>query len=765
MDSVAQVGRDDLLMEARGVRASGDRQAPLQAFESASILDPSDVGTRLEMASELRALNRTTEAEAIYRAILNGNDKQLSAIIGLAQIKSLQSDCNASLELFQHAGSLAPDHFGVRLEIGRLLRELGRLDEAEAVLGHLLEQKPQDVNAYVQLALLKRQQGDRQSSLDLFQTAATFDPERIGIQLEIANGLRELNRLEEAKAILDRVVERDPKNFGALVGLGHISRRQGDRLTSLSHFEQAAKFNPKHTGLLLEIANDQRELGHLTESERSLETIVNLDPGHGHAHGQLGLLYRLQGQHQKALTAFEKAANCSPQNVWFQIELASCNRQLGHIVAAEAALTRIVDEHADNSQASIALASLLLEAYRLEEAKHVLERALGCKESAAILLTLGHLYRREDARSEALRYFERAHEIEPDNRAALLEIIEEHRLRGDFARACQLTDDLIARDPSLPALLQRGRILRDEGKHDLALLAFEDAARRFSNAWQARLEMAIEYRRFGRPSKAGDILIPLLEENPHSAGVLDQMIEHLRIAERFEEALQLCRKTIALRPHQHWPYIRAAQISARLGEMDLAWAFLDDAARLAGLHPEITAARIELNRLIRRFDRAEAIFTGLPADTKKLFPVLVQGVQTAILLGDADLAIERLASAQPQTALAHSAVAHLKGKILEIDWKHAEAIKHYQAALEFSQSNAGAHWDLAKCHLLLFQPAVARNHLRQFVDLNTSARLLDGSSLNVSQNHIGQLIDEFLLDAERLSRLQELTEPGFVQAV
>src|SRR6185437_843377 len=192
MDSVAPVGRDDLLKQAHASRAMGDREAALQAFESASILDPGAVGPRLEMASELKALNRTSEAEAIYRGILNGNGKQLSAIIGLGQIKSLQSDRDASLELFRQAEMLAPDHFGVKLEIGRLLRELGRFDEAELALGDLLEKKPQDVNAYVQLALLKRQQRDRQSSLDLFQTAATLDPERIGIQLEIANGLREL---------------------------------------------------------------------------------------------------------------------------------------------------------------------------------------------------------------------------------------------------------------------------------------------------------------------------------------------------------------------------------------------------------------------------------------------------------------------------------------------------------------------------------------------------------------------------------------------
>ncbi len=758
MDHVPPLGKDALLKQARAARASGDRQAALKALHSASILDPADVGPRLEMASELRALNRAAEAEAIYQTILTGNDKQLSAIIGLGQIKSIQSDRNASLVLFHQAERLAPDHLGVKLEIGRLLRELGRFDEAEIALRKLLDKNAREVNAYVQLALLKRQQRDLQVSLDLFQTAATLDPERVGIQLEIASSLRQLDSFEEARVVLERVLARDPDNFGANVGLGHLSRKRGDRLASLSHFQRAAKVNPKHIGVLLEIANDQRELGRLTESKRALEAVIDFEPGHGNAHGQLGFLYRLKGEHQKALAAFEQAARCTPSNVLFQIETANCNRQLGRMAAAEATLAKIVGEHAENSHASIALASLLTDGYRLGEAQRVLERALHTRESAAVLLTLGRLFRRLDARSEAMRYFERAHQAEPGNRAAMLEVIEEHRLRGDFAEASQLTDDLIARETSLPAMLQRGRILRDQGKHDLALMEFEEAARRFSNSWQARLEMAIEYRRLAQPSKAGDILTELIAENPNSPSVLDQLIAYLRTADRFEEALDFSRKSITLRPNHHWPYIRAAHISARLGEMDDAWAFLDDAARLAGPHPEITAARIELNRLIRRFDQAEAIFKGLPADAIRSFPVLVQGVQTAILLGDVDLATERLAGAQPQTALAHSAVVHLRGKILEIGWEHAEAIKQYQVALDLSRDNASVHWDLAKCQLLTFQPELARDHLRQFVELNRGTRLLNGSSLNVSQNHIGQLIDEFKLDEELLFRLRRRTD-------
>ena len=465
----------------------------------------------------------------------------------------------------------------------------------------------------------------------------------------------------------------------------------------------------------------------------------------------------MQGEHQNALAAFEQAARCTPSNIWFRIELANCHRQLGNMAAAEAALADIVKQHPDDVHAVTALASLLMESYRLAEAKGVLERALGCKESAAVLLALGHLFRRLDLRTEALACFERACAAEPGHRAAMLEVIEEHRLRGDLAKAGRLVDDLIAHEPSLPGLLQRGRILRDQGRHDRALSAFEEAAGRFSNAWQARLEMAIELRRLGRHGKAGEMLAELLAENPGSPGVVDQMIEHLRIAERFEEALELCRRTIALRPHQHWPYIRAAHLAARSGDMELASTWLDDAARAAGPHPEIAAARIELKRLDRRFAQAEAIFAALPAELSECFAVLVQGVQTAILLGDAALAGARLARARPQTALARSAVAHLEGKILEIGWRHADAIAQYRIALDCSPNNASAHWDLAKCQLLRFEPAAGRKHLKKFLELGAGGRKGENVARNLSQNHIGQLLDEFELHGETLPILRPAT--------
>src|SRR6202000_1207596 len=116
--------------------------------------------------------------------------------------------------------------------------------------------------------------------------------------------------------------------------------------------------------------------------------------------------------------------------------------------------------------------------------------------------------------------------------------------------------------------------------------------------------------------------------------------------------------------------------------------------------------RIELERSLRKFDRAEKIYRELPREQAEHFSVLFQGVHSALGIGDVDLATERLSAFKPQTVASISAVSFLKGKIFETAWNYTEAAEHYKAALDNNAGNASAHWDFAKCQLLLLQPDI-----------------------------------------------------------
>src|SRR5437660_1717114 len=115
---------ESFLKAARTARSVGDRKAALTSFEAAAALDPNNTQLKLDIATELRALDRAADAERIYQTIRQSDPRNLAATIGLAQIRSQQKALEPSLELFREAHQLNPQHLGVRLEIGRLLREL-----------------------------------------------------------------------------------------------------------------------------------------------------------------------------------------------------------------------------------------------------------------------------------------------------------------------------------------------------------------------------------------------------------------------------------------------------------------------------------------------------------------------------------------------------------------------------------------------------------------------------------------------------------------
>ena len=284
----------------------------------------------------------------------------LDAILGLAHIARKRGDSDSSLAYFGRAAALNPRQIGPRLQYAQDLRELGRFDEAETAFNDIMRIAPDNVDALVGLAHVKRRVRDHATSLTYFRRAAALDPSRSNVQMQIATDLRELGQLDEAEAALLKVLERESEHPEARVGLAQIKRRRGDRHGSLSELRLAAKLNPMHIGVRLEIANDLRELGFVADAHYSIKSAISLNPDHANSHAQLGQLHRARGRYQEARDCYSRALSLDPQSVSFRIEQANCDRELGRSKEAEAQLLELVATHPDNTQAIISFVTLLI---------------------------------------------------------------------------------------------------------------------------------------------------------------------------------------------------------------------------------------------------------------------------------------------------------------------------------------------------------------------------------------------------------------------
>jgi len=738
-------------------RRRGDRAAALAAFEAAAAANPSHVGLKADVASELRELGRLDEAEAQVRQALALQPQHTASLVQLGHIARRRGDHAAALVAFEAGATADPAHAGLKAEMASELRELGRLDEAEGELRKALSIQPQHAASLAQLGHIARRRGDHAAALVAFQSAATADPAHVGLKAEVASALRQLGRLDEAEAVLRQALALQPQNAASLAQLGYIARQRGDRLAALAAFEAATAANPTHVGLKAAAAAELRELGRLDEADAVLRQALALDPQHLPSLLGVGHVARQRGDRTAALVAFQSAAAMNVSDAGQALEIANSLRDLGEIATAELSLQRILAGDADNPAALIGLGSIRLEQFRLDEAEQMFRRAAeAAPGEPAALLRLGLLARRRGDHEKALAHFSAARDANPSHAGAAFETAAALRELGRVAEARDILDGVLQSNPrDHAAIMQLGYLHRREGERRMALEQFTLAHEQRQEQPQPLVEMAIELRALGNPRLSEALLRRALAIYPDYQAALEQLAEHHLLAEDFEEALRVARRTIGIYPHRHNPYLVASRAAAELGNRDEVIKLLDQANELVGPYPEIRAVRANFYMQLRDWDAAYELLLDPAAQTPRHSCLWSLLAKLAITTGDYELA-EAILPAAPTTVHDASRAYLFRGQIAEARWDLDQAAENYRQAVSLTPNDGGAHFELSRVSLKLLDLVTCRFHLGQQIDITASSRRLRGQSLNASQTHVGQILDEFALDATQLDALRQI---------
>ena len=736
-------------------RRRGDRAAALVAFQAAATADPAHVGLKAEVASELRELGRLDEAETLLRQALLLQPQHAALLAQLGHIARRRGDHVAALRAFEAAAAANPTHIGLRVDVASELREQGRLDEAEAQLRNALALQPQHAASLAQLGHIARQRGDRAAALAAFEAATTADPSQVGLKAEVASELREQGRLDEAEALLRQVLALQPQNAASLAQLGHIARRRGDHIAALAAFEAAIAANPTHVGLEAAAAAELRELGRLEEAEALLRHALALDPQHLPSLVGVGHVARRRGDRAAALAAFQSAAATNVSDIGQALEIANSLRDLGEIAAAELSFQRILGGNPDNPTALIGLGSIRFEQFRLDEAEELFRRAgAAAPDQPAALISLGRLARRRGDHEQALARFSAARDANPSHAGAAFETAAALRELGRVAEARDVLDGVLQSNPrDHAAIMQLGYLHRQEGERRMALEKFTLAHEQREQQPQPLIEMAVELRALGNPRLSEALLRRALAVYPDYQAALEQLAEHHLLAEDFAEALRVARRAIAIYPHRQNPYLVASRAAAELGNREEVIKLLDQADELAGPYPEIRAVRANFYMQLRDWDAAYKLLLDPAAQTPRHSCLWTLLAKLAITTGDYELA-EATLPAAPATVHDASRAYVFRGQIAEARWDLDRAAENYRQAVSLTSNDGGAHFELSRVSLKLLDLEACRFHLGRQIGITASSLRLRGQSLNVSQTHVGQILDEFALDGTQLDALR-----------
>lgn len=262
-------------------------------FESAALYcarlvklrpDQHDYWYNLGVAEVSRG-NLDASARAFENAA-SADSTSASAYLACAAVFEKMGDNAAARVSLDRALRLAPQRIDVRYHIGQLAERQGMGQEAASVYEGVLAEDPKHLGARFRLGFGKLERGDYPGAAQCFEACLAERPHWPEAEINLSLAYSKLNRMEEAQAILERLLAREPGSMDALRGAAAISvaNTPQNSIEKLQKLREAGDCSPEvlfNAGVLHQQAGQWKEAiasyrEALAANPQFAEALVNL---------------------------------------------------------------------------------------------------------------------------------------------------------------------------------------------------------------------------------------------------------------------------------------------------------------------------------------------------------------------------------------------------------------------------------------------------------------------------------------------------------
>jgi tetratricopeptide (TPR) repeat protein len=224
--------------------------------------------------------------------------------------------------------------------LGIVLANMGRADEAVVQYQKALEVKPNHADAYYNLGHLFAKMGRTDEALAHYQKALDIDPNHAKAHINLGGLLADLGRADEALAHYAKASEIDPNDSGIQYNLGSLLEDMGRTDEAIAHYQKALILTPDHPETHYNLGHLLARMGRSDEAIAHYQQTLKLSPDRADTHNNLGILLASRGQGDEAIAHFRKASELDPQSIGFLKNLATALSQQGQLTEASFILTK-----------------------------------------------------------------------------------------------------------------------------------------------------------------------------------------------------------------------------------------------------------------------------------------------------------------------------------------------------------------------------------------------------------------------------------------
>jgi len=323
----------------------------------------------------------------------------------------------------------------------------GELDQAEQLLRQLVNSGCSLPMAWMNLAVLVGDRGDKDERLRLLLHAQELDASNAQVLLNLATAYLDNDDFDSAEALLRQVLSLDADRVEAHHALGVVLTKAGRPDEARLALASALQLHPDHW-LSLDKLTDLKTAADLAQAEAGYRRLIAAEPDNAFLHRKLGINLGHQKRIPEAIESYRTALNLDAADAGALIGLGLLLLNQGQADQSLILFLQALALDPDNADALACNGLALHNLGDQGQAIDMFDRALvTMPERVDILTVKGQSHEEIGQLDQALASHEKAYQIDPKDMGVRYNLASILRLRGDLEKARIAFDELLLEKP------------------------------------------------------------------------------------------------------------------------------------------------------------------------------------------------------------------------------------------------------------------------------------------------------------------------------
>lgn len=314
--------------------------------------------------------------------------------------------------------SIDPTHPGLHVLAGRIALERSKLERAYHLFSASIELAPDNPEPYYYQGLVMQRWQRYDQSLDFYQKAYDREPDNASYLLAVGEALVEMDRVDDAIALLEGKRQYFDQNAGIRAAIGHLYFMKGQPAKAAEYFYQASLLAPEDNKLKQEHAISLTAAGKHTEAAVLFEQLLN-DPDNkdrADLKRELVATYLHTGQIKEARVVLLELARSPKGDVADWIKLGELCYQENDLGGALQAASKVINLSPERHEGYLLAGMVWQNRGNLNNALQMFDRASqAAPTSTEPLILRGLSLQKAGRNTAAIEAFKEALKRQPDD--------------------------------------------------------------------------------------------------------------------------------------------------------------------------------------------------------------------------------------------------------------------------------------------------------------------------------------------------------------